>query len=115
MAFSVKITGYSKADGKTLMEIEPHWWSTKDLMQDNRFVKAHEGRRYYDYNADLSLGEMRELHDRYKDNVTSIQKFLCFRFKKFSPPCRELHDALHRRSHKYSGFHVNVFEWESGL
>ena len=116
MGFSVKITGYSKADDEVLMEIEPHWWNAKELVRDERFVvQPRNGRIYYNYDADLSLTEMRELHERYKANVTTIQKWLCFKFKKLSPQCRNLQDALFYRSHKYSRFHVNVSEWESGL
>ena len=115
MAFSLKVTGYSRKDGRALMEIEPNWWDAQELMQDRRFAEPQQQGRFQHYHADLSLDEMRELHDRYKGNVTTIQRWLCFRFKKLSPPCRELHHALHRRSRNYSHFHVNVFEWESGL
>jgi hypothetical protein len=115
MAFAVKITGYSKADEKVLMEIEPSWWDAGELMRDTRFVQSRKGRVYYAYDADLTLTEMRELHERYKGNVTTVQKWLCFRFNRLSPPCRNLQDALFHRPHRYSRFHVNVFEWDSGL
>jgi hypothetical protein len=115
MAFAVKITGYSKADEKVLMEIEPSWWDAGELMRDTRFVQSRKGRVYCAYDADLTLTEMRELHERYKGNVTTVQKWLCFRFNRLSPPCRNLQDALFHRPHRYSRFHVNVFEWDSGL
>jgi hypothetical protein len=115
MTFSVKITGYSETEGQMLMMMEPHWWDAEELVKDKRFVECDKRKFYRDYEADLSLDEVRELHERYKGNVTTLQKFLCFRFKKLSSPCQKLYGALFRSDQNISHFHINVFEWESGL
>lgn len=115
MPFSVKITGYSKTDGQTLLEVEPNWWNARDLLHDKRFIESRKNRVCYNYDADLSLNEARKLHEKYKSNVTIIHKWLCFKFRKLSPTCQQLHDALYYRGHNYSHFHVTVSEKESGL
>lgn len=115
MAFTIKITGYSKSDDKVLVELEPDWWDAGDLMRDARFTRTQRNRGYDGYDADLSLTEMRELHERYKNNVTTIQKWLCFKFKRLSMPCRKMQETLFDRSTRYSRFHVRISEWDSGL
>ena len=115
MAFSVKIAGYSKTDGRMLLQMEPGWWNAQELIQDKRFVESRRRGIYYDYRADLSVEEVRELNKKYQANAGSLQKLLCFRFRKLSLPCQKLNDALFKRGDRYSHFHVNVIEWDSGL
>ena len=115
MAYTIKITGYSKTDDKALVEMEPDWWDADELMQDNRFTEKIRARGYRGFDADLSISEMRDLHEHYKKNVTTIQKWLCFKFKRLSRPCRKMQEALFDRSGRYARFHVRISEWDSGL
>ena len=113
--YSVKITGFSKEDGQILMRAEPHWWDARELVSDNRFIETRRNQTDYDYDADLSLEELRELHERYKRDFTRFHKWLCFKFGKLAPSCKKLQKAMTYRSYRYSHFHVTISERESGL
>ncbi|MES9846365.1 MAG: hypothetical protein ABW131_17115 [Candidatus Sedimenticola sp. 6PFRAG5] len=115
MIFAVKITGFPKADGDTLFEMAPQWWNAKDLIKDERFLESRQRGYYRDYAAELSPEEMRELHVRYRNNGGALHKLLCFRFRKFSPSCKKMHDALFKRADRFSHFHISVVELEPGL
>ncbi|MEJ1385448.1 MAG: hypothetical protein RPV21_13940 [Candidatus Sedimenticola sp. (ex Thyasira tokunagai)] len=95
--------------------MEPQWWNAKELKRDERFIESSKRGFYNDYDADLSLDETKELYDRYKGNVTTMQKLLCLKLWHLSLPCKKLYDALFTPSQKFSHFRVNITEWESGL
>ena len=114
MAFSVKITGYAKTDGRKLLQMEPYWWNAGELMHDARFRESSKG-RYHDYSADLSLDEVRELYERYKGNITTNNQWLWLKLRRLTPGCRKLYSALFSRASRYSYFDVDVVEWDPGL
>ena len=114
MAFSVKIEGIAKKKGKVLLNMEPPWWDESNLINDERFVKSNEG-GYLDYDADVSLEEMREMHDRFRSAATR-GVYACEEWQEIiQPMLREIEEALYIFGGLYSHFHINVFEWESGL
>ncbi len=115
MSYAIKITGYSKTNHRMLMDVEPDWWNAEELVQDSRFIECIKRRFYRNYEADLSLEEVRDLHERYKNNVNTVQKFLCSKLRRASSPCQKLHGVLFRAFDNYSHFRVEIFEQELGL
>jgi hypothetical protein len=114
MAFSVRITGYSKATKEPLLEMEPAWWPVDELKNDSR-LRASDAHGYLDYDADLSVEEARELHERYKPAATQgVYDYGPWQ-KLIQPMLKELDLALGPWAPEFSHFHVHVFEWESGL
>ena len=95
--------------------MKPPWWDTNQLRKDNRFSESNDTGSYLDYDADVSVEEMKVIHEMFKPAATSG----VFEYDKWQeviqPMLKELDEALYSDSEKYSHFHVNVFEWESGL
>ena len=115
MAFSVKISGISKKTGGEVFNMEPPWWNSDQLRKDERFVVSNETGSYFDYDADVSISEMRELHERFKLAATAgVYGSDQWREIK-TPNLEKLDEVLYSRSDDYSHFHITVFEWESGL
>jgi hypothetical protein len=95
--------------------MEPQWWSAKQLENDERFVVSNDG-SYFDYDADLSIEEMKELHEEFKKAAVADVVYGLDQWQEIINPKLELLDkALYSQSDDYSHFHVTVFEWESGL
>jgi hypothetical protein len=115
MAFSTRLTGYSKQDGSVLLRMEPPWWNVQLLRKDPRLTESNETGGYRDYDADLSLEEARELHERFKPAaMQGIYQYEGWQ-QIIQPMLIELDLAFSQRAAEFSHFHVCVFEWESGL
>lgn len=115
MAFSVRISGISKGSSEVSLSMEPSWWKANQLMDDDRFVESNDTGSYFDYDADMTLVEMRVLHEAFKEAATTgiyggegWQKMI-------KPELKRLDEALYSEADEYSHFHVTVFEWESGM
>ena len=113
MSFSVRISATSGKDGKELLYLEPRWWEARDLMDDPRFVISRTA-GYVDLDADVSLEEFRELHERFKPNaVTGLWGGEAW--KEIIPPQLEaIEGVIGSAAETDARFHVRVFEWESG-
>ena len=76
-------------------------------MNDKRFVDSSFDAGYLDYNATLSVNEMKTLNKKYASEVTSG----CYEH------CQSNFDELENELNKSSNkqYHVTVFEWESGF
>jgi hypothetical protein len=115
MAFSARLTGYSKQDGSALLRMEPPWWNVELLRRDPRFAVSNETGGYLDHDADLSVEETQELHERFKPAATQgIYEYEGWQ-QSIQPMLRALDLAFSHRAAEFSHFHVCVFEWESGL
>ena len=115
MAFSVRIIGISKKTGKALLDMEPQWWRANQLEDDERFVMSNDG-SYFDYDADLSIEEMKDLHEQFKRAAITDTVYGSDQWQEIIQSKLELLDkALYSETDQYSHFHVTVFEWESGL
>ena len=115
MAFAVLITGYSKDAGQVLLKVEPPWWYADQLRNDDRFAHTNETGSYSDYDADVSLEEMREIHEEFRLAATTGVYENHEWQARIQPMLKELDEALSAGSDAYSHFHICVFEWESGL
>ncbi len=115
VAFSVRIIGYSKETQEPSFEMEPPWWPKSDLMVDPRFRVSNDTGGYLDYDADLSVEEAREMHEQFKPEATrGVYEYSGWQ-KLIQPMLKELDLIFVARTHEFSHFRVNVFEWESGL
>jgi hypothetical protein len=115
VAFSVRITGYSKETNEPSFVMEPPWWPESVLRQDPRFQASNGAGGYLDYDADLDVEEARELHEWFKPRATrGIYEYGGWQ-ELVQPMLQELGLVFGSRAHEFSHFHVNVFEWESGL
>ena len=114
MAFAVRITGYLKETDAPAFEMEPPWWSERELREDARF-QASVTDGYLDYDADFSVAATRELHERFKPRTT--QGGFAYRDwqAQIQPMLTALDHALGARAAEFVRFRVCVFEWESGL
>ena len=115
MAFSVKISGISKETGDIILKMEPPWWNADQLSEDDRFVVSNDTGSYFDYDANVSVKEMRELHEEFRlAAVTGV--YGCDGWQKvINPMIQRLDEALYSQPDVYSCFHITVFEWETGL
>jgi hypothetical protein len=115
MPFSVKVKGKSKDGAHALLDIEPPWWDAVQLREDARFIETCNTPGYLDYEADVSLEEMREVHERYRHAATTD----VYEYDKWQeiirPMMLELDKALYSQFDEYLNFHITIFEWESGL
>ena len=112
MAFAVRLIGYAKSNDSALVDIEPSWWDPHELMCDARFVQSNDTGSYFDYDADLSVAETRELHERFKPAASGRGD----KYQEAVRPMIERLDALFTSDESgLSHFHVRVFQWESGL
>jgi len=116
MAFDVMVTGLAKDTGETLFELNPVvWWDADLLINSSRFTVSNETGSYADYDADLSIDDMRALHEHFRPAAKSG----VFKWKEWQesiqPEMKELDTALYEQANQYDHFHVNVYEWESGF
>ena len=114
MAYAVMITGCTK-DGEPLFELNPvWWWSTDELMEDDRFTMERETSSYTDYVADLDLTNMRALHEHFRPAATQGLYADELWQEDIQPVMKALDTALYKQARLYDHFHVLCYEWESG-
>jgi hypothetical protein len=108
MPHDVQIVGYSRDTGQPAFEMIAEWWNAGGLMNDPRFKQAMQtSYAYLDYFADLSVKEVRVLHERFRA-VAANTSYI-------SQKLTELDSVLNTRSDKFSHFQIRILEWESGL
>ena len=115
MSYDVMIIGCSK-DGQPLFQLDPvWWWDSDELMEDDRFTMKQETSSYTDFEADFTLTDMRQLHERFRpavnEGVFEGEKWQ----ENIQPVMKALDTALYKQARVYHHFHVTVYEWESGL
>ena len=103
MAFSLSIWGTPKKGTDLKFDMSPRWWNKDQLMQDERLVEFDCG-GYLDYYGEVSIDDMREFHERFRENATHWQE----EFK-------ALDEVLYSRENDFSNFYIKISEWESGL
>ena len=113
MSFSVRISATSGKDGSELLYLEPRWWEARQLMDDPRF-EVSQTAGYVDLDADFSLQEFRELHERFKQNaITGLWGGDAWQ-EIIPPQLKVIEDVIAFAAETDAQFHVTVFEWESG-
>lgn len=115
MAHSVKATGVSTHTGALLLEMELPWWDADQLVEDDRFAISKEAVGYLDYDAELTVDEMRMLHERFRLAATSGVFAFDEWQKVLQPRLEALDQILYAHTDAPAVFHVSVFEWDSGL
>lgn len=114
MPFDVIVSGISKVDGEVLFKLEPVWWNAAWLGKDERFKEVDLNQSYYDYIAELSVDEVRKMHEHFKPVATEgVYEYDAWQ-ERIQPILKELDEALYQNSDLYAHFKVHVFEWESG-
>jgi hypothetical protein len=90
--------------------MEPAWWDKEELKHADGFVQTlTEG--YLDYSKDVSVTEMRELHDVFRPAAhTGVYADSTWQ-EIIRPELQLLDDALYDRPDDFSHFRVTVFEW----
>ena len=92
MAYSVRIKGISKDTKQVLLNMELLWWNAYELQRDKRFIESNEDAGYLDYIADVSLEEMRILHERFRAEAKKSDNKNLFQHE-----LKELDEALYSR------------------
>jgi hypothetical protein len=114
LPFDVSVSGISKVDGAVLFKLEPVWWPADWLREDSRFKDVDINLSYKDYFADLSVDELKIMHEQFKPTATAgVYKYEGWQ-ERIQPILKELEEAIYDNSDIYAHFRVHVFEWESG-
>jgi hypothetical protein len=114
VAFAVRIIGFTDGGAELTFEMAPPWWPERELREDPRF-RASISDGYLDYDADLSVEETRDLHERFKGRATQgVYAFASWQAI-IQPMIGELDRILAAPVAHRPRFHMCVFEWESGL
>lgn len=113
MALGIKVTGY--VGDRCVLNVEPRWWDADTLTKDPRFTGSNDTGSYPDWDADLTVEELRELHERYRPKASSgIYGFPEWQ-RRIAPDVAAIDSVLAGEKGELSGFHVLVFTWDSGL
>ena len=139
MAYSLRLSGIGKQDGKELFRMEPAWWEISEVRKlvTVNWVKTNETGSYSDEDADISLDVARRLHEHFKPeileqiafNVSCIESaeespdeyhadYVASHAKYVAELKEELHTieaALGADAGNFTHFHLCIFEWESGF
>ena len=114
MAYMLAVKGYSKTTGERLLYIEPSWWRQVEIKQDPRLKEVVED-GILDYEAKLSVDEMREMHEYFKPSATTGFYATENWQKSIQPKLTALDSALTERADEFSHFIVGLYDWSSGL
>jgi len=119
MSFDVRITGVlkdSSSDNQHFLRVEPPWWLTAELRDDERFTLSGNS-SFRDYNAELTIEEIRTLHEQNKPaGMPGSGTFGDESWqKKIQPIMEEMEKAFYQESDRYQYFQVFIFEWVSGF
>jgi hypothetical protein len=98
-----------------LCEIEPRWWDAEVLCADSRFTMSNETGSYFDWSADLTAAEVRDLHESFRPQAMSGLYGLPDWQKIIQPQLQAIDGALAGALGQIAKVSVQVFEWESGL
>jgi hypothetical protein len=114
---SICISFYGKglASNKSVLNVEPRWWNADDLCADSRFEKTNESGSYFDWDADLTVREFRELHEKFRPQATSGIYTGAHWQAIIQPKIQAIDEALAGALGKIVKIHVQVAEWESGF
>jgi hypothetical protein len=113
---SITITFHVKdRSAKPVLNVEPRWWDADALCADPRFKMSNETGSYYDWSADLTVKEFRDLHEAFRPQATSGVYAAPDWQKIIQPKIKAMDYALAGAHGKISNIHVQVAEWESGL
>jgi hypothetical protein len=113
MPFSTRVVGFAVTTGEALLSCEPPWWNARRLARDPRFQESNDTGSYRDYDADLSIEEMRELHEKFRPITNSGIFGQNAWQEKIEPMIRQLYEALYLKPDRYSHFHIHLYEWET--
>lgn len=113
MALGIKLTAY--VGDRCVFNVEPRWWDADALTEDPRFTRSNDTGSYPDWDADLTVDELRELHERFRAKASAgIYGFPEWQ-RRIAPVIAEIDSALAGEKGELSGSHVLVFTWDSGL
>ncbi len=138
MAYGLRLTGHSQADGNELLQMEPTWWTISEVrnLVPRKWVKTDETGSYTDENLDISVELARQLHEHFKPamlkeiafNVSCLESCknasdanAVVRGATYSEYVAQLREKLHTietalgsDASKFAHFHLCIFEWDSG-
>lgn len=138
MAYSLRLSGFGKQNGKTLFVIEPNWWSISDLKKivTINWVRTNATGSYSDDDADISADELRILHEYFKPvlldridynvgclesykkdtkkHATTLVEDYTMYVAQLKGELYTIEAALGEDADKFAHFHLCIFAWESG-
>ena len=113
-AKSVLIKVFTEWGSEPKLIIEPNWWYTPALCADKRFVCTNDTGSFFDWTADLSIEEFRELHERFRPlSLTSVYQYEAWQVI-IRPKMQIIDAVLAGGVGRISHVNVRVYEWESG-
>jgi hypothetical protein len=110
MGFDVRIIGKLTPPWKIGLELSPSWWDKEALRNDPRFIESDPRSGYLDYDADLSLDEVRELHERFREEASTGFFGKDGWREHTEATMRELDEALYERGDEFSSFRVSLLD-----
>jgi hypothetical protein len=138
MAYSVRLTGFSKSDGSELLNIEPNWWSVGDIKKylTCNWKVSNDTGSYRDEDTDISAEQARMLHMQFapialdriaynedcvrserlkSDDNAAVRLAMYVKYvAELKAEFDSIESAVDADSDLFSHFHVCIFEWESG-
>ena len=117
MAAKSVIIRFYKVGGSSevALQIEPRWWDADELCKDPRFEMTNETGSYFDWSADLTAAEFRDMHEAFRPRATS-RFYGAPDWQKIIQPQMQVIDGMVAGAlGEISKVNVKVFEWESGL
>ena len=138
MAYSIRFSGVSKADGTESFHFEPDWWSVDEVRKCTQFkwVETNDTGSYTDEDADISADEASQLFNKFKRHILKEIEYNAHCVESYKKDTDQyaairvndhekhlaslkaeletIQSALGVDRGKFSHFHVRIFEWESG-
>ncbi len=114
MASVLSVRGYSKADGKETLYLEPFWWKNKEF-RENPLVKEIVEGGFADYEATLSAEELRQMHEHFKPYVFDEWYKTEGWQKLIKERVGALDWATGEGANEFSHFIAGLYEWDSGM
>jgi hypothetical protein len=115
-AKSVNISFYgTTSPSEPVLCIWARWWDPEVLCADPRFEMTNESGSYFDWSADLTLDEFREMHTAFRAQTTSGLYAAPDWQEVIQPTIQAIDSAISGGLGAISRINVQVSEWESGL
>ena len=90
------------------------WWKNNEIREDPRIKEIVDG-GYADYEATLSVEELRQMHEHFKPYAAS-GVYADERWQQvIEPRLSELETVFIDRADEFSHFVVGLYDWSSGM
>jgi hypothetical protein len=113
---SVAISFYgTTSSSEPVLCVWARWWDPDVLCAGPKFEMTNESGSYFDWSADLTLDEFRDMHTAFRAQTTSGLYALPGWQEVIQPKIQAIDGVISGGLGATSRFDLQVSEWESGL